>query len=119
MYSDTAAVVVKIKKINYVCSYNFNTDPKNNTMNNSCNICKQLVIFPPLDELNNTNKKIKINGKLIKGKCGDIFHESCILNYIGLGYISCPTCNVPWEQLKTLRSGVLISDHNQLSIKKK
>ena len=113
-------VPINIKKINLVNSWNIIADPKDEKDIYTCKLCKRLLLAPPLDELNtNTNKDIKIESMLSKGKCGDIFHEKCINNSIKSGCISCPTCNVPWNQLKTLRSDIILGNLEQLSIKKK
>lgn len=113
-------VPLTIKKVNLVVPWNIVADPKDEKENNDCKLCKRPLIAPPPDELqiNGTNN-IKIEGKLSKGRCGDIFHENCITHSVNSGCVSCPTCNVPWQQAKILKSGIDTSNIENIAIKKK
>jgi hypothetical protein len=100
--------------------WNIIADPKDENTSHNCKLCKRPLVAPPLHELQiDGTKDIKIEGKLSKGRCGDVFHEKCILNSVGSGCISCPTCNVPWQQAKILRSSIVTGNIENLTIKKK
>lgn len=113
-------VPVSIQKVNLVAQWNIIGDPKDEHLNHNCKLCKRPLIAPPLHELQTDGTKdIKIEGKISKGRCGDIFHEKCISDSISSGCISCPTCNVPWQQKKILRSSIVTGNIENLTVKKK
>ena len=113
-------VPVSIQKISLVMSWDIIADPKDENINHNCKLCKRPLVAPPLHELQTDGTKdIKIEGKLSKGRCGDVFHEKCILNSMSSGCVSCPTCNVPWQQAKTLRSSIVTGNIENLTMKKK
>lgn len=113
-------VPVSVKKVNLVMPWNIVSDPKDEIPNYNCKLCKRQLIAPPLHELQTDGlKDIKIEGKLSKGVCGDIFHEKCITDSIKSGCVSCPTCNITWQKLKTLNSSVLTGNTESITMKKK
>ena len=113
-------VAVTIKKVNLVMPWNICSDSKDELSDNNCKLCKRPLLAPPLHELQiNGTKNIKIEERLSKGRCGDVFHEKCIADSINSGCISCPTCNVPWQQSKMLRSSVISGNIENLTVKKK
>lgn len=112
-------VPVTIKQANYVFSWNFKAE-KDDETSHSCKLCKRALLAPPLQELQvNNNNDIKLEGRLAMGRCGDIFHEKCIASSLSSGCVSCPTCNVPWQQAKILRSVVSSGNIEDLTVKKK
>lgn len=113
-------VPIEVKKVNLVASWNIISDPKDDVPNYNCKLCKRPLLAPPLQELQTDDfKGVVIEGKLAKGRCGDVFHEKCIQNSINSGCISCPTCNVPWQQSKILRSGTVTGVVETTMFKKK
>lgn len=113
-------VQIKIKKVNLVMPWNICSDFKYETSDNNCKLCKRPLLAPPPHELQAGGaKNIKIEEKLSKGRCGDVFHEKCIADSINSGCVSCPTCNVPWQQSKMLRSSIVAGNVEYLTIKKK
>lgn len=113
-------IPVAVKKVNMVVSWNIISDPKNEQDVYDCKLCKRPLLAPPLHELEvDGDKNIKIEGRLSKGKCGDVFHEKCIENSMASGCISCPTCNIPWQTGTLLRSSVVSGNIENLTIKKK
>lgn len=110
-----------IKKINLITKWNVVGDPRDQDQtNDACKLCKRPLVAPTLQELQIVdNKNIILEGKLAKGKCGDIFHEKCIINSLNSGCNSCPTCNIPWQQIKQLNSNIICGSVEKLTVKKK
>ena len=124
MKESKSKIPVNIKKINLVSSWNIIADPKDENEIYDCKLCKRPLLAPPLEELDIENKfSIEIEGKLLKGMCGDIFHEKCINSYLKSGLKSdcmgCPTCNTLWQQSKNLYSNVVTQTMESVTMKKK
>lgn len=115
-----------IKKVNLRIGWDIVADPKdtdNVNVNNKfkCGFCHKFLVCPPPQELqlNNETNGVVIEGKLSKGKCGCIFHEKCVSGYLQAGNVSCPKCNIPWSQSKSLKSGEVHGKIEGLTVKKK
>jgi RING-H2 zinc finger domain len=90
-----------VKNIEVSVGYQFVLD--------NCQICKCPLSAPPVQELNNETKK-NIEMTVSVGKCGDIFHRSCIKDLKKNNNISCPICNVVWKEEDILRCEIGISE---------
>lgn len=115
-----AKVEINIREVNLVVSWNILTDPKDESNHNNCMLCRKSILAPSFHELQiEPNKDINIEGKLLKGRCGDVFHARCMNDFLKSGSISCPTCNVPWQQSKILNSRHVFDNVIGVDIKKK
>ena len=66
-----------------------------NTTTTHCGICKRHLTGPAGVE----SKTGKEDNRVVKGKCGHLFHYCCITRHIDAngGMTSCPICRLPWE----------------------
>ena len=75
---------MNIKNIDLYVGYDFNYN-----QNNLCTLCREDLSMPQETE---TVSIISV------GKCNDIFHKKCIDKLVQTGFISCPVCNMKWEE---------------------
>ena len=103
------SVNCKVHTAKFVISWDYEGDPKGIEQKNYCKLCKKPLLTPPPQEyqINEKINGIKISRRLIKGECGDIFHDKCIKNSLNLKNISCPNCNTIWKYSKVLKTGII------------
>jgi hypothetical protein len=94
-------ITMNFKSVEVWIGYSFEQD--------SCKICHNPLSAPPLQELNNEEKK-NIEMTVSVGKCGHIFHRSCIKDHKKNNTVSCPVCNLLWKEEDILRCEIGISD---------
>ena len=110
----TPKLKVNIKQLNLVTNWEFNSPTK------ECTLCRSLLVAPSPQELSGSKSKGSvIEGQIIVGECKHMFHKDCLDLFMKSGCTSCPTDKTPWKTTKTIRSGVVYGNTNQLTIKTK
>ena len=93
---------MEILGIDFVSTYHYKPDinlPSYDGINNECDkecvICKRLLTEPEYDVIID-NKKILDNNTLLQiGKCGHVFHNECMKNWLKTSKI-CPCDGIKW-----------------------
>lgn len=90
--------VINVKHVNLFVGYVFKQE--------NCTICRGNLSAPPASEYNSdqTTNSIKssIDCSVLLGKCDHMYHKKCIQSLKKNNYVSCPQCNVVWENSETL-----------------
>ncbi len=91
---------MEIFKIDIIGSYSYKSDIENISYNKDesiikeCVICKRSLFESSYETISN-NKNLLNETEIIIGKCGHIFHEDCICNWLKTSEI-CPIDKVKW-----------------------
>jgi hypothetical protein len=80
---------ITIKNVEVYSGYEFEQE--------DCKICRCSNSAPPLQDLNNDSKK-NIEMSVILGKCGHMFHSSCIKDLNKNNFVSCQICKLVWKE---------------------
>lgn len=83
-----------------------------------CALCRNPLVAPSPQEISNIKSKsvVDIDGKILKGKCGCMFHQDCIDKVLKNGTTFCPIDKTKWEISETIKTGV-IYDGTQIAMK--
>lgn len=101
---DINGVGLKFKSFDIWVGYEFEQD--------NCKLCHNPLSAPPMQELNNEDKQ-NIEMTVSVGKCGHIFHKSCIKDHKKNNSVSCPVCNLLWKEEDILRSEIGIAENKK------
>ena len=104
---------INLKKLDLVINWDFSGS------NQECSLCRRQLISPSLQELNSDTKHLIIEGQVIMGDCGHMFHKECITNFMINNCMLCPIDKTPWKTTKILHSDVVFGDINKVAIKTK
>jgi hypothetical protein len=85
----TTSPSITINKIQVWAGYEFDQE--------DCKFCRCSLSAPPLQDLNNNSKK-NIEMCVAQGKCGHLFHKSCIKELSKNNFVSCQVCNLVWKE---------------------
>ena len=103
-----------LEKLNLVVNWDIDTESK------KCTLCQRHLLAPsPVDfEEKKDKKKPTINGYLLLGACGHIFHESCINTFLSTNMCTmCPTDKTPWSIQSKVNNGAIYNgDTKQVTL---
>ncbi len=91
---------MEVLKLDIVASYSYKPDMEIVTYNNTveftkeCIICKRMLLEPSYETISN-NKNMLNDNDIVIGKCGHLFHEDCLNEWLKTSY-TCPIDKVKW-----------------------